>query len=303
MAEPIVYISGRLMPASEAKLSIYDLGIVLGATVTDLLRTFRHQPYRLEDHVRRFHESCRYARLNPGAGPEETAAVTRQIIEHNVQELKPNEDLAVVYFITPGESPIYAGSAGGSVRIEPTFCIHSFPLPFHLWSHFFTEGVHLVTPSTRHIPPQCVDPKVKNRSRMHWWLADHEARLADPRAISLLLDLDGNLTETSGSNVLFVKNGAVLSPTPRNILLGVSRDTIRRICESQGIPFLERDLQVHDAINADEAFLATTPYCMAPVTRVNGLPIGDGKPGPIFERIIAQWSEEVGVDIRGQVVG
>lgn len=303
MVEPIVYISGRLMPASEAKISIYDLGIVLGATVTDLVRTFRHQPYRLDDHVRRFYESCRYARLNPGIGPEETAAVTRKIIEHNARDLGPNEDLAVVYFITPGESPIYAGSAGGSVRIEPTFCIHSFPLPFHLWSHLFTEGAHLVTPATRHIPPQCVDPKVKNRSRMHWWLADHEARLADPRAISLLLDLDGNLTETSGSNVLFVKSGTVLSPTPRNILLGVSRDTIRRICESQGIPFIERDLQVHDAINADEAFLATTPYCMAPVTRVNGLQIGEGKAGPIFERIIAQWSDEVGVDIRAQVVG
>lgn len=303
MAGPIAYLSGRLMPASEVKLSIYDLGIVLGATVTDLLRTFRHQPYRLDDHVRRFYESCRYARLNPGIEPEETELITRQIIAYNAQELGPSEDLAVVYFITPGESPIYAGSAGGSVRLEPTFCIHSFPLPFQLWRHFFIEGVHLVIPSTRHVPPQCVDPKVKNRSRMHWWLADQEARLADPRAIPLLLDLEGNLTETSGSNVLIVKNGVVLSPTPRNILLGVSRDRIRRICDSQGIPFVERDLQVHDAINADEAFLATTPYCMAPVTRVNGLEIGGGKAGPVFERILAQWSEEVGVDIRGQVVG
>ncbi|MCC6586716.1 MAG: aminotransferase class IV [Bryobacterales bacterium] len=303
MAEPIAYLRGRLMPAAEARLSIYDLGIVLGATVTDLLRTFRHQPYRLDDHVRRFYESCRYARLDPGIGPEETGSITRRIVEHNARELGPNEDLAVVYFITPGESPIYAGSAASAVRPEATFCIHSFPLPFALWRPFFTEGVHLVIPSTRHIPPQCVDPKVKNRSRMHWWLADQEARLADPRAIPLLLDLEGNLTETSGSNVLLVKNGVVLSPTPRNILLGVSRDTIRRICESQGIPFIERDLQVHDAINADEAFLATTPYSMAPVTRVNGLEIGGGKAGPVFEKILAQWSGEVGVDIRGQVVG
>ncbi|MBL8294049.1 MAG: aminotransferase class IV [Bryobacterales bacterium] len=303
MAGPIAYLGGRLMPASEAKLSIYDLGIVLGATVTDLLRTFRHQPYRLDDHVRRFYESCRYARLNPAIGPEETESITRQIIEQNTRELGPNDDLAVVYFITPGESPIYAGSAAGSVRLEPTFCIHSFPLPFELWRHFFTEGARLVIPSTRHIPPQCVDPKVKNRSRMHWWLADQEARLADPRAIPLLLDLEGNLTETSGSNVLLVKNGVVLSPAPRNILLGVSRDSIRRICESQEISFVERDLQVHDAINADEAFLATTPYCMAPVTRVNGLEIGGGKAGPMFERILAQWSDEVGVDIRRQVLG
>jgi branched-subunit amino acid aminotransferase/4-amino-4-deoxychorismate lyase len=303
VTEPIVYFRGRLVPASEAKLSIYDLGIVLGATVTDLLRTFRHQPYRLEDHVRRFYESCRYARLTPAIGPEETAAVTRQIIEHNTRDMASNADLAVVWFITPGESPIYAGSAAGSVRLEPTYVIHSFPLPFHVWSRLFTEGAHLVIPSTRHVPPQCVDPKVKNRSRMHWWLADQEAHLTDPRAIPLLLDLEGNLTETSGANVLFVKNGAVISPTPRNILLGVSRDTIRRICDGLGIPFVERDLQVHDAINADEGFLATTPYCMAPVTRVNGIEIGDGRPGPVFERILAQWSEEAGVDIRAQVLG
>lgn len=291
------------MPASEAKISIFDLGIVLGATVTDLLRTFRHQPYRLEDHVRRFYESCRYTRLNPGIGPEQTTSLTKQIIESTAAIIGPNDDLAVVYFLTPGESPIYAGSAAPSARIEPTFCIHSFRLPFEMWRHFFTDGAHLVIPSTRHIPPQCVDPKVKNRSRMHWWLADQEARLADPRAIPLLLDLDGNLTETSGSNVLFVKNGAVLSPTPRNILLGVSRDTIRRICGELGIPFIERDLQTHDAINADEAFLATTPYCMAPVTKVNGLPVGDGRPGPIFNRILSKWSDEVGVDIRAQVLG
>ena len=144
---------------------------------------------------------------------------------------------------------------------------------------------------------------MKNRSRMHWYLADREAHLVDPKAITLLLDLDGNITETGGANFLIVRDGAVLSPTLRNILPGVSRQVVIEICGDLGVPFVEQDLQVHDVVNADEAFLTTTPYCMAPCTKINGLTIGDGKPGPMFERLIAAWSDREGVDVVEQVAG
>ena len=302
-AEPLVYIRGRLVPASQASVSIYDFGIVLGATVTDLLRTFRHEPYRLEDHVRRFYDSCKYARITPPISAEETAGITRELARHNAEAA--GAELAVVYFITPGENFVYAGSAAaGGGKLTPTFCIHSFPVPFHLFRRFFESGLHLVTPSTRHVPPQCVDPKIKNRSRLHWWLAEQEAHLVDPGAMPLLLDLQGNLTETSGSNFLLVKNGTVYSPAPRNILLGVSRKVVIELCGKLGIPFAERDLQVYDAVTADEAFVTTTPYCMAPVTRFNGVTIGDGAVGgPVFNRILDAWGHEVGIDIREQVTG
>ncbi len=299
-SEPVVYLGGRFLPAPQAHLSIYDYGIVLGATITDLLRTFRHQPFRLEDHVRRFFESCCYARISPPISQQETADVTRELIAKNCALAGRDDDLAVVYFITPGENLIYAGSAGGGAALKPTFCIHSFPLPFQLFSRFFTQGVHLVIPSTRHVPPQCIDPKAKNRSRLHWWLAEQEAHLVDPEASPLLLDLEGNLTETAGANFLLVKDGRVRSPLPRNILLGVSRQVVREICGKLGVPFEERDLQTLDALTADEAFLASTPYCIAPVTRINGVNIGNGEPGPIFERILAEFNREAGLDIRAQ---
>ena len=302
LAEPVAYIGGHLVPQSQAHIAIYDFGIVLGATVTDLVRTFHQQPYRLEDHVRRFYESCKYARITPPIPAAETIAVTRELIRRNAALLPASGELAVVFFITPGEQRIYAGAAASTGEMRPTFCIHSFPLPFPIWRHLFTEGAHLVTPPTRHVPPECVDPKTKNRSRLHWWIADQETKLVDPRAISVLLDLQGNLTETSGANFLLVKNGVVLSPTPRNILLGVSRQTVIELCARLGIPFVERDLQVHDAVNADEALMATTPYCLAPVTRFNGLPIGDGRPGPFFRRLIEAWSAEVGLDILAQAL-
>jgi len=301
--EPVVYIRGRFLPASEAHISIYDFGIVLGATVTDLLRTFKGRPYRLEDHVRRFYDSCKYARIEPSITAKEACDVTQELIRHNHGMAGADAELAVAFFITPGENLVYAGSAAPGSKLTPTFCIHSFPLPFLLFRRFFENGLHLVTPSTRHVPPDCVDPKIKHRSRMHWWLAEQEAHLADPTAMPLLLDRQGNLTETSGSNFLLVRDGTVYSPTSRNILLGISRKTVIELCAKLGIPFVEKDLQVHDALTADEAFVTTTPYCMAPVTRLNGVPIGDGESaGPVFEKLLAAWGQEVGIDIRQQIM-
>ena len=308
MPEPEVYLHGKFVPASQAHLNIYDFGIVLGATITDQLRTFRHQPYRLNDHVERFYESAKYARLAIPIPRDETAEVTCELIRRNAKLIPAEADLGVVYFLTPGENLGYAGTAASFAPTEPTFCIHSFPLPFAAFRRLFTDGIHLVTPSTRHVPSQCLDQKIKHRSRLHWWIAEKEAQLADPNAVPVLLDLHGNLTECSGANFLMVKGGAAYSPTAANMLRGASRQVVSELCAELRVAFHERDLQLHDVINADEVFVVTTPYCTAPVSRINGLPIGGGAGseaagGPVFERLLAAWSEKVGVDIRAQVMG
>ena len=200
MSEPVVYLNDGFVPASQAHINIYDLGIVLGATLTEMTRTFKHEPFRLEEHVRRLLRSCKYAGIELALDHEGLVKCTRDLIETNSKLIGPEQDLGVVHFVTPGENQIYAGSAGKSVRLTPTLCIHSFPLPFAVWRPYFEQGVHAVTPSIRHVPPQCVDPKTKNRSRLHYWLADKQSQAVDPAATSLLLDLDGNLTECSGAN-------------------------------------------------------------------------------------------------------
>ena len=301
--ESLVYIRGEMCPASQAHIAIYDAAVVLGATVTDLARTFQGQLYRLEDHVRRFYRSCRYARIEPRIDPDETMAICRELVAHNRPLAGQDAELAVVLFISPGEFAVYAGAAGMAGEQEPTLCIHTFPLPFSLWSSYFSEGAHVVTPSIRQVPPVCVDPKIKCRSRMHWWLADQETHLVDPKAVSLCLDLDGNITETGGSNFLMAREGVIFSPSPRSILRGISLETVAELCGELEIPFVERDFQVYDVINADEAWLATTPYCLAPVTKINGMPIGAGESGPLFARLIEAWSERVGVNIVDQIRG
>lgn len=301
MTEPLVFLNGNLVPASQAHLAIYDAGVVLGATVTEMVRTFHQRPYRLESHLDRLARSLRYVRFDIGLSMEELADIARKLIENNISLLSPEDELGLVLFVTAGEYPTYAGSAGKSARTTPTVCAHTFPLPYEMWAEKIERGTHLVIPSIRHVPPQCYDPSMKYRSRMHYYLADQEARLVDADASALLLDLDGNVTETGGANFLIVERGTIVSPPLRNILPGISREVVIELADELDIPFVERDFQTFNVVNADEAFTASTPYCLMPVTRINGLDIGDGKPGPIFRRLTEAWNREVDLNIGQQI--
>lgn len=302
MPESLVFLNGQMIPASRAGLAIFDMGVVLGATVTEMTRTFRRQPFRLDDHLDRLFRSLRYVRFNVDITREELAAASRKLVEHNAELLPEGGELGLIHFVTAGEIAMYAAGSGRAARTTATVCAHTFPLAWELWAKKMCEGTHLVTPSIRHVPPQCFDPKMKYRSRMHYYLADREAQLVDPAASALLLDLDGNVTETGGANFLLVEGGKIVSPTLRNTLPGISRATVIELAAQLGIEFIERDSQVYNVINADEAFLASTPFCLMPVAKINGLPIGDGKPGPIFRQLIAAWSQKVGVDIVQQIL-
>lgn len=304
MSEPLVYLNGRMVPASQARLAIYDAGIVLGATVTEQTRTFHKHSWRLDEHLDRLFRSLRYTRMNIGLSKEQLTDISNELVEHNARLLDDVEELGLIHFVTAGEYSTYAGrfrTGETPVPPTPTVCVHTFPLPFELWAKKMRIGSHVVTPSIRQVPPQCYDPQMKCRSRMHYYLADQEARLVDPEASALLLDLDGNVTETSAANFLIVECGSLISPTPANALPGISRAMVMELAGKLGIPFIERDFQVFNAINADEAFTTSTPYCLMPVTKINGLPIGSGEPGPLTRRLLAAWSAAVGLDIEKQI--
>ena len=302
MTEPLVYLNGRMIPASQASLAIFDAGVVMGATVTEMVRTFDQRLFRLDEHLARLERSLRFVRFDVGKSLDEIAAIAHDLVQHNAGLLDDEDELGLVIFVTAGELPLYAGSTGGGARPRPTFCAHTFPLPFEMWAEKIETGAHVVTPAIRHVPPQCCDPKMKCRSRMHYYLADQQAHLVDPQATALLLDLEGNITETSGANFLIVEGETIVSPSRKHILPGVSRQVIIELAEELSLAFVERDFQVFDVVNADEAFTATTPYCLMPVTRINGLPIGDGRPGATYGRLVEGWSRLVGRDIRQQVL-
>lgn len=304
MPEPLAYLNGRMLPASDVHLEIYDAGVVQGATVTETMRTFHHRLYRLEDHLDRLQQSLRCARFDLGMLIDDIARVVRELTEHNAKLLAPDDDLGLVLFVTAGPYPTYAAgnTAARGLAIKPTICAHTFPLPFELWAEKMQRGVRLVTPSIRQIPPECLPPHLKCRSRMHFYLADQQAKLVDPDAVALLLDLEGNVRETSTANFLCVDDGSIVSPPEEDVLPGISRLVVKTLAETLGVPFVEREFQVVHANNADEAFLASTPFCLMPVQSINGTPIGNGRPGEIYRRLLEAWSQEVQLDVLQQIV-
>ncbi len=300
MSEPLAYLKGEFVPASQCVLPVYDLGIVLGAAVTDFLRTFHQQPYRMEDHLQRFYQSCKYARIHPPVSIDESMAISERLIAEN-SKLAPGEELGLVYYMTAGENTVYAGAAGMPDTLTPSYVQHTFPLRFNMWTKVFREGVHCVTPAPRHWPPQCLSSKIKNRNRLHMWIGEQEVKQLEPGAMPLYLDLNGNITETGGSNFVIYRDGQVVSPRGNNILWGVSLQVVTEILAEMGVPFVEEDIQTYDVINADEAWVPSTPWCLGPVVKINGEPIGDGKPGPMWRRIIDRWSEIAGKDIYHEI--
>ena len=125
--------------------------------------------------------------------------------------------------------------------------MHCFDLKLGNNFDNYQTGIHVVTARVRHQPPECMDPKLKVRSRLYWFIADKEAQLVDPKATALVLDLDGNIAECHGSNFLIVQDGAVLSPTTRNMLEGVTWRTTLELAEKVGIPVEIRDITPREA--------------------------------------------------------
>jgi branched-subunit amino acid aminotransferase/4-amino-4-deoxychorismate lyase len=136
---------------------------------------------------------------------------------------------------------------------------------------------------------------------MHYYLADREAAAIDPEARALLLDAQGLVTEASTANLLIYRAGeGILSPPWNKVLHGISMSVVAELARRLDIPCGHCDLTPDAVAAADEAMLTSTSTCILPVTRLNGRPIGSGRPGKVFSALLAAWSEMVGVDIAAQ---
>jgi branched-subunit amino acid aminotransferase/4-amino-4-deoxychorismate lyase len=299
--EPLVYLNGRTLPASQAALPVWDAGIVQGATVTEQARTFHKRLYCLDARLDRLFRSLQSVGITIEQSKDELRDVCERLAAENAALLDEGGELGLVLFVTAGAYATYAATAGRPVPTGPTVCAHTFPLPFHLWAKKMREGARLVTSAVRQVPPACWPPHIKCRSRMHYYLAEQEARRVDPEASALLLDLAGHVTETNAANLLIVRSGGIWSPPSGSILPGHSRAVVIELAAVLNISFDEGDLGAADVAAADEAFLTSTPFCLMPATRINGAPIGNGRPGPVYRRLLAAWSAAVGLDIARQV--
>ena len=296
-AERQVYLSGSIVPESQARISIFDSAVMLGDSLTESTRTFRHIPFRLDDHIARLYKSLKVARVDPGMSRQDLTKITLNVLDANRSLMGPQDDCWIVHNISrglmkPGPTTSQANSA--------TIMIFTSPMDLRGWARYYTVGCHAVTSMSRAIPAQSLDARVKNRSRLFYTLADAESRLVDPEAQCVILDTDGYVSENKGGNIFAVTDGVIHTPTTENCLDGISRQTVLELAGKLGLPAHETRLQAYDLYTADEIFFTSTPYCIMPATRFNGLPVGNGQVGPITQRLLAAWSELVGMDIVAQ---
>jgi len=296
MTEYTAYFNGDWLPFSEVSISPLDRGFMVGDVVFDVARTFNGKGFRMKEHVDRLYRSLKFVRIDPGVSPKEMLDISEEVIQRN-EPLRPEVgDFTVTQFVTRGPGS-WARSAG-----PPTVCVKAGAIDFGRFAGLFNQGAHGVITRTRSHAVESLDPKIKSYSRMNFNLADLEAADVDPEAWPILTDKDGNLTEGTGYNMFLVTNGVIRTPGDRAILQGVSRGMVIDLARQLDIPLVEEDLQPYDMYTADEAFFSSTSPCVLPVTRVDRREVGDGKPGPVTQQLLAAWSESVGLDIVDQAL-
>jgi branched-chain amino acid aminotransferase len=298
MTERTVYLNGSFVPESEAKVSVFDSGFRSGDGVYDATRTFGHKLFKLREHVERLYRSLTYTRIDCGLSLDEMERLSIEVVERNLAILGDDDEYTLWQVISRGV-PVAAGYANGSNATVSIFCV---PVDFTRFARNYLEGVELVTPSTRRIPPQCLEAKAKITNKMNHMVAAFEARSVNPRAVPLMLDIDGNVAETLITNFFFVSGGRVCTPTNKNVLGGITRSNVLSLTSKMGIELVEGDFTPYDVYNADEAFLTGTSGSIEPVRDLNGVAIGDAIPGPITERLMREWNELVGIDVVAQAL-
>ncbi len=296
--ERVAYFNGAILPESEARVSLRDRGFIYGDAAFDTARTFAHRIFKLEEHIERFYRSLRYLRIEPGIGADEMARISEQVVERNRHLLGPDDDYWITQRVTRG---IEAPEGDAPLEAGPTVIVECEPLPLQSRAPLFRDGIEVVTPSVRRTPPEALSPRAKTHNYLNLIMADLEAKARAPGAWAVLLDGAGKLTEGLGSNFVILHEGTLLTPEPRFVLGGISRETVIALARKIGLPVEETAIDLHDVANASEAFLTATSLCLCPVRSVNGQPLREGRvPGPVTEKLTEAYIDLVGFDFVAQ---
>jgi branched-chain amino acid aminotransferase len=302
MKQRKVYINGRFVPEEDAKLSIFDSALMFGDMVFEMTRSFNKKQFKLKEHLERLFASIKTLEIPIAMKIEEMEKLCYKVVEVNEPAFRKDDEHRLMIDVTRGPLSIYEHVVD---HVGPNIIIADFPLRWTVkgMGRLFDSGVDAFVPSQRAIPAYLLDPKVKNRSRINYLMANIQtSKYKGKNAWALLIDPDGNVAEGSGDNFFIVKNKKLYTPEGRNVLRGISRQYIMdELCPQLKIECMEKNIGIYDVVNADEAFYSATPFCIMPATKINGLPIGNGEIGKIAKLLLKTWSENVGIDIVKQI--
>ncbi len=297
--ERVAWFNGKFMPESEVRIPFRDSSWVYGDGCFDMTRSFGHRLFKVREHVERLYRSLKYLRIDPGMGQGEMCRLSEELFERNRHLLGSDDDYWLGQRISrgvknvPGDNIDYHG---------PNVVLECSPLPLVQRAKLFKEGIKVVTPSHRRVPPDSLTPRAKTHNYLNLIVANQEVQSLDPEAWAVLLDVNGNLCEGLGSNIFVVRDGELLTPSERYVLPGVSRQTVIDLARAAGMSVTECDIDLYDAYNAEEVFLTSTSLCICPVTKVNGVAVGTKGQvwGPVTKRLADDYARFVDHDFVGQ---
>ncbi len=298
-----VYFNGELVPESDARISIYDSALMFGDMVFEMTRSFNKKQFLLDKHIERLFNGLKILEINPGISKSELKKVCEHVQVSNDHLFDSDDEHRLMINISRGPLGLYSGHVS-ELQSRPTVIVADFPLKWTLsgMSRFYKKGINCIIPSQRAIPATLMDPKIKNRSRMWYQMANIEtSKVLGDNNWALLIDPDGYIAEGTGNNFFMIKDETIITPEGRNILRGTRREYIFTLAKQLGLKCLEKNIEPYDVALADEAFVTGTPFCILPVTQFQNKDIGNGKFGEMTKSLLSQWSNNVGIDIQMQI--
>jgi len=280
--EAKIYIDGKFYSEANAKISVFDHGLLYGDGIFEGIRFYNGRVFRLEEHLHRLWDSARSICLEiPMTMRDMTEAVLETIRQNHLR------DGYIRLLVTRGI---------GNLGLNPTQCkspsviiIAATIALYH--EDFYRKGLTIVTCATRRSNSAALNPAVKSLNYLNNVMARVEANLAGADE-ALMLNDAGNVAECTADNVFIVKHGQIFTPpVSAGALRGITRSVVFEIAAELGVRVRETDITRHDVFVADECFLTGTAAEIVPVVKADGRPIGNGKPGPITARIIARFGQ------------
>jgi branched-chain amino acid aminotransferase len=282
-AKPLtIFLDGEFVPEGEAKVSVFDHGLLYGDGIFEGIRFYNGGVFRLEEHLERLWDSARSICLEiPMSRSELTEALLETIRKNDLRE---------------GYIRLIVTRGVGNLGLNPAQCkrpsVIIIATTIALYSkEMYQNGLTVVTVATRRTGPGALNPAVKSLNYLNNVMARIEANLSGADE-ALMLNDQGCIAECTADNIFVIKRGEIFTPPiTAGALRGITRSVVFEIAAELGIKISETDISRHDVFIADECLLSGTAAEVIPVIKADGRVIGTGKPGPISLRMIARFRE------------
>ncbi|MBC7110301.1 MAG: branched-chain-amino-acid transaminase [Archaeoglobi archaeon] len=285
-----VYINGEFYPEEEAKISVFDHGFFYGDGVFEGIRAYNGKIFKFDEHIDRLYDSAKAIMLEIPMSKEE---MKRTIIEC----LRKNNlrDAYIRPIVTRGV---------GDLGLDPRKCKKPTVIIItkewgKMYGDLYERGLHAISVGVRRISPAALVVNIKSLNYLNNILGKIEANVKGADE-AIFLDDNGYVCEGSGDNIFIVKRGRIFTPPALLSLRGITRETVIELCERLGYDLREQNISLFDLYTADEVFVTGTAAEIAPVTKIDGRVIGDGKVGPVTRRLMKEFeklTEEEGTPI------